>query len=142
MAYAEVTKVAGYVGNFKVKVNKKARYVDTDKCTGCGACHEACVVRKVPSEFDAGAGPAHAIYIPFPQAVPLRATIDPDKCLMLSQRQVQAEACVGACGPGAIDFEQQDEFVDLEVGAIIMATGFELFDCTPRPSYGYGRSTT
>ena len=139
LAYSEVDEVSGYVGNFKVKVRKKARYVDTDTCTGCAACTEACVVRKVKSEFDEGLGFRSAIYIPFPQAVPLRATIDATKCLTLSKGKCAKQPCVPACGPEAIDFEQQDEFVDLEVGAIIMATGFELWNPEQDQRYGYGR---
>ena len=138
MAYSEVVEVDGYVGNFKVKVNKKARYVNTDTCTGCAACLEACVVRKVPSEFDQGLGKRSAIYIPFPQAVPLRATIDAEKCLTLRGKKCK-QPCTTACGPGAIDFEQKDEVVELEVGAIIMATGFELWDPGQDARYGYGR---
>ena len=138
MAYSEVVEVDGYVGNFKVKVNKKARYVNTDTCTGCAACLDACVVRKVLSEFDQGLGKRSAIYIPFPQAVPLRATIDAEKCLTLKGKKCK-QPCTTACGPGAIDFEQQDELVELEVGAIIMATGFELWDPVQEPRYGYGR---
>ena len=118
---------------------KKARYVNTDTCTGCGACQEACVVRKVKSEFDQGMGYRSAIYIPFPQAVPLRATIDPAKCLTLSKGKCKQQSCVPACGPGAIDFEQKDEVVELDVGAIIMATGFELWDPAQESRYGYGR---
>ena len=138
MAYSEVVEVDGYVGNFKVKVNKKARFVNTDTCTGCGACLEACVVRKVPSEFDQGLSKRSAIYIPFAQAVPLRATIDAEKCLTLKGKKCK-QPCTTACGPGAIDFEQQDELVELEVGAIIMATGFELWDPGQDSRYGYGR---
>jgi len=138
MAYSEVVEVDGYVGNFKVKVNKKARYVNTDTCTGCAACLDACVVRKVLSEFDQGLGKRSAIYIPFPQAVPLRATIDAEKCLTLKGKKCK-QPCTTACGPGAIDFEQQDELVELEVGAIIMATGFELWDAGQDARYGYGR---
>jgi heterodisulfide reductase subunit A2 len=138
MAYSEVVEVDGYVGNFKVKVNKKARYVNTDTCTGCAACQEACVVRKVPSEFDQGIGKRSAVYIPFPQAVPLRATIDAEKCLTLKGKKCK-QPCTTACGPGAIDFEQKDELVDLEVGAIIMATGFQLWEPSQDARYGYGR---
>lgn len=138
MAYSEVVEVDGYVGNFKVKVNKKARYVNTDTCTGCAACLDACVVRKVLSEFDQGLGKRSAIYIPFPQAVPLRATIDAEKCLTLKGKKCK-QPCTTACGPGAIDFEQQDKLVELEVGAIIMATGFELWDPGQDARYGYGR---
>jgi heterodisulfide reductase subunit A2 len=138
LAYSEVEEVDGYVGNFKVKVRKKARYVNTDTCTGCAACLDACVVRKVPSEFDQGLGKRSAIYIPFPQAVPLRATIDAEKCLTLKGKKCK-QPCTTACGPGAIDFEQRDEVLDLEVGAIIMATGFELWDPTPETRYSYGQ---
>ncbi|MEI6724989.1 MAG: CoB--CoM heterodisulfide reductase iron-sulfur subunit A family protein [Actinomycetes bacterium] len=138
LAYSEVEEVEGYVGNFKVKVRKKARFVNTDTCTGCGACIEACVVRKVPSEFDQGLGKRSAVYIPFPQAVPLRATIDATNCLTLKGKKCK-QPCTTACGPGAIDFEQQDEVIDLEVGAIIMATGFELWEPDQDPRYGYGK---
>ncbi|HTX71126.1 MAG TPA: FAD-dependent oxidoreductase, partial [Thermoleophilia bacterium] len=101
LAYSEVEEVDGYVGNFKVKVRKKARYVNTDTCTGCAACMDACVVRKVPSEFDQGLGKRTAIYIPFPQAVPLRATIDPTNCLTLKGKKCK-QPCTTACGPQAI----------------------------------------
>jgi len=138
LAYSEVEEVEGYVGNFKVKVRKKARFVNTDTCTGCGACIEACVVRKVPSEFDQGLGKRSAVYIPFPQAVPLRATIDATNCLTLKGKKCK-QPCITACGPGAIDFEQQDEVLDLEVGAIIMATGFELWEPDQDSRYGYGK---
>jgi heterodisulfide reductase subunit A len=137
LAYSEVTEVDGYVGNFKVKVRKKPRYVDIEKCTGCGLCTEACVVRKVPSEFDQGLSKRAAAYIPFPQAVPLKATIDPEKCLTLTGRKCK-QPCIAACGPDAIDFDQKEEIVELEVGAIIMATGFQLWDPTPETRYGYG----
>jgi heterodisulfide reductase subunit A len=137
LAYSEVTEVDGYVGNFKVKVKKKARHIDTDACTGCGLCTEACVVRKVPNEFDLGLSKRSAAYIPFPQAVPLRATIDPTRCLTLLGKKCK-QPCVGACGPAAIDFEQKDEEIDLEVGAIIMATGFQLWDAKQETRYSYG----
>ena len=141
LAYSEVEEVDGYVGNFKVKVRKKARYVNTDTCTGCAACMDACVVRKVPSEFDQGLGKRTAIYIPFPQAVPLRATIDAEKCLTLKGKKCK-QPCTTACGPQAIDFEQQDEVLDLEVGAIIMATGFELWEPTRSRATATDVSTT
>jgi heterodisulfide reductase subunit A len=138
LAYSEVVEVDGYVGNFKVKVRKKPRYVDIDTCTGCGLCTEACVVRKVPSEFDQGLSKRSAAYIPFPQAVPLRATIDPNKCLTLTGKKCK-QPCVAACGPEAIDFTQTEEIVDLEVGAIIVSTGFELWNPVQDQRYGYGR---
>jgi len=138
LAYSEVEEVDGYVGNFTVKVRKKPRYVNTDTCTGCAACMDACVVRKVPNEFDQGLSKRTAIYIPFPQAVPLRATIDPDNCLTLRGKKCK-QPCVAACGPKAIDFDQKDEVVELKVGAIIVATGFELWDPRQEERYGYGR---
>ena len=138
LAYSEVTQVDGYVGNFKVKVKKKARYIDIDKCTGCALCTEACVVRKVPNEFDQGLSKRSAAYIPFPQAVPLRATIDPTRCLTLTGKKCK-QPCVVACGPAAIDFDQKDEEIEVEVGAIIMATGFQLWDATPETRYSYGK---
>ncbi len=138
LAYSEVTQVDGYVGNFKVKVTKKARYVDIDKCTGCALCTEACVVRKVPNEFDQGLSKRAAAYIPFPQAVPLKATLDPTRCLTLTGKKCK-QPCVAACGPAAIDFDQKDEEIELEVGAIIMATGFQLWDPTPETRYSYGK---
>ena len=100
------------------------------------------MVRKVPSEFDQGLGKRSAIYIPFPQAVPLRATIDAEKCLTLKGKKCK-QPCTTACGPGAIDFEQKDEIVEVEVGAIIMATGFELLGPTRRDAAtATGSSTT
>lgn len=138
LAYSEVEEVDGYVGNFTVKVRRKARYVNTDTCTGCAACMDACVVRKVPNEFDQGLSKRTAIYIPFPQAVPLRATIDPDNCLTLRGKKCK-QPCTAACGPKAIDFDQKDEVVELKVGAIIVATGFELWDPRQEERYGYGR---
>ncbi len=136
--YSEVTEVDGYVGNFKVKVNKKARYVDIDKCTGCMLCTEQCVVAKVPNEFNESLDNRRAAYIPFPQAVPLRATIDPERCLQLTRGKCK-QTCVEACGPGAIDFEQKDELVELEVGAIIITTGYQTFDNERIARYGYGQ---
>ncbi len=138
LAYSEVSQVEGYVGNFKIKVRKKARYVDVDKCTGCGLCTEQCVVAKVPNEFNEGLDYRRAAYIPFPQAVPLRATIDPESCLFLTRGKCK-QTCVTACGPGAIDFDQKDEYIDLEAGAIIIATGFDLFDASRDARFGYGR---
>ena len=138
LSYSEVVAVEGYVGNFRVKVSRKARHVDAHKCTGCGACTEACVVRKVPNEFDLGLSKRSAAYIPFPQAVPLLATIDRSACLTLTGRKCK-QPCVTACGPGAIDFSQEDDLLDIEVGAVIIATGFQLWDATQQTRYGYGR---
>jgi heterodisulfide reductase subunit A len=143
--YSEVVEVQGYVGNFDVRVRRKPRYVHTDVCTGCGQCAEACVLRggsgrlMVPSEFDAGMGKRAAAYIPFAQAVPLKAVIDPESCLWLIKGKC-SQKCLEACGPEAIDFEMEETFVDLKVGAIVVATGFAMWDPTQLPDYGYGKS--
>ena len=137
--YSEVEEVSGYIGNFEVKVRKKARYVDVSKCTGCGACAKECrLAGRIPNEFDEGLGKRGAIYLPFPQAVPAKYTIDPEKCLFLTRGKCgKGPKCVEACPAGAIDFEQEDEIVSFRVGAILVATGFDVFDPTKKPEYGY-----
>lgn len=133
LTYSEVVEVEGFVGNFKVKVLRKPRYVHEDKCNGCGRCAEVCPI-EVPNEFDQNLGPRKAIYIPFPQAVPLIYTIDMDHCIGCLK-------CVEACheeGRDAIDFEMQPQTITLEVGSIIVATGYEPFDATAIEQYGYG----
>ncbi len=130
----------GRGGIFRVQVRKKPRYVDLDKCTGCGSCAAACRMKgRVISRFDEGIVKRSAIYVPFPQAVPLKYTVDPTACLYLTRgRCGKTFLCKEACPAGAIDFEQQEEFVDLEVGAIIVATGFDLIDPHSKPEFGYG----
>ena len=137
--YSQVEEVSGFVGNFQVKVRRKARYVDMDKCTGCGACAQECrLAGRIPSEFDAGMGKRGAIYLPFPQAVPAKYTIDAQRCLFLTRGKCgKSPKCVDACAAGAINFEQKDEIVEIKVGAIIVATGFDVFDATQKPEYGY-----
>ncbi len=139
LSYSEVEEIGGYIGNFDVKVRKKARYVDFDKCTGCGDCANECRVKdRFPNEFDQGMGKRSAIYLPFPQAVPAKYTIDPEECLYLKRGKCgKGPKCQEVCGVGAIDFEQEDEFVDFKVGAIIVATGFDPFDPSRKPEYGY-----
>ena len=139
MTYSQVEEISGYVGNFEVKVRKKARYVDFDKCTGCGLCAEECRLKnRIPSEFDAGVGKRSAVYLPFPQAVPAKYTIDPERCIFLSRGKCgESPKCVDACPSQAIDFEQQDEIVEFKVGAVIVATGFDVFDASKKPEYGY-----
>ncbi len=143
--YSEVVEVQGYVGNFDVRVRRKPRYVDVDKCTGCGQCPEACILRRgkgklmVPDEFEVGMGKRAAAYIPFAQAIPFKAVIDPNSCLQLTRGKC-SQKCVDACGPGAIDFEMEETFVDLKVGAIVVATGFTMWNPTQLPDYGYGKS--
>ena len=131
ISYAEVTEVDGYIGNFNVKVEKKPRYVDEALCTGCGSCQEACPI-EIPNYYDEGVGMVKAAFIPFPQAVPLCATIDKDYC-------IECNLCVQACGPNAIDHNQQPEIIELEVGTIIAAIGYDPFDPSGIYQYGYGR---
>jgi heterodisulfide reductase subunit A len=143
--YSEVVSVKGYIGNFGVKVRRKPRYIHTDLCTGCGLCAEACVLHGgkgrllVPSEFDEGMGKRAAAYIPFAQAIPLKATIDPNSCLWLVKGKC-SKKCEEVCGTGAIDFEMKESYVDIEVGSIIVATGFQMWDAAKIPDYGYGSS--
>jgi len=136
MTYSQVEDVSGFIGNFKVKVRKKARYVDGEKCNGCGVCMEKCPW-KAPSEFDLGLGERKAIYTPFPQAVPNIPVIDKEHCVYFLRGRCRA--CEKFCERGAIDFEQQDKIVEIEVGNIIIATGYDPFDPTPIVKYGYGR---
>ncbi len=138
LTYSEVVEIKGKAGNFKVKIRRKPTFVNWSKCTGCGDCIEACVLKKgVPSEFNMGMSRRRAIYIPFPQAVPLKATIDEKDCLLLSRGKCK-KACVEACKAGAIDFEQKEYMIELNVGAIILATGFDPFDPRKKPEFGYG----
>lgn len=141
--YSQVEDVSGFVGNFQVKVRRKARYVDMDKCTGCGVCAQECrLAGRIPNEFDMGLGKRGAIYLPFPQAVPAKYTIDPARCLFLTRGKCgKSPKCVDACSAGAINFEQQDEIVEIKVGAIIVATGFDVFDPSRKPEYGYNDYT-
>jgi heterodisulfide reductase subunit A len=134
--YSEVKEVSGHVGDFKVTVLRKPRYVDTEKCTGCAVCSSKCP-GKAPDEFNMGLSKRKAIYVPFPQAVPLKALIDRDSCFYF-QRNI-CKVCEKFCAAGAIDFNQKPEEVTLEVGAVILATGFEPFDARRIPEYGYGK---
>jgi len=137
LAYSEVEEVSGYVGNFKAKVRRKASSVDFEKCVGCGICWSKCPSNKIPSEFEENLAMRAAIYVPFAQAVPNKPVIDRENCLYFQKGK--CKVCESVCPAGAIDFEQEDTFVELEVGAIIVATGFELFDSTQIARYGYGR---
>jgi heterodisulfide reductase subunit A len=138
LTYSEVKKISGSPGNFRATVLKKPRYVNIEKCTGCAACTQECVQRgRIPDEHNEGMGKRGAAYIPFPQAVPLKATIDPEHCQFLTKGKC-TQKCVKACGPGAIDFEQKPEEIELKAGSIILATGFKLDDPGKKPEYGYG----
>ena len=135
---SEVANVKGYIGNFSAAIKKQPTYVDNSRCTGCGDCVEACVLKKgVPSEFEEGMTNRRAIYIPFPQAVPLKAIVDKESCLLLSKGKCK-KACIEACKAGAINFEQREEVIEKEVGSIVIAAGYDPFDPRLLPQYGYG----
>jgi len=145
-SYSEVESVDGYVGNFKATIRKKARYIDIDKCTGCGECWVKCPSNKTPSEFDYGLATRKAIYMPFPQAVPARPVIDKDACIKFQRGA--CGLCQKRCQAGAINFEDKDELITEEVGAVIVATGYQLYKIgEDQPNgklsgygeYGYGR---
>lgn len=133
---SEVIGLDGKAGNFKATVRKHPRYVIEDKCTGCGDCFEKCPV-KIPDEFNIGIDNRKAIYMSFLQAVPKKAIIDADHCLKLIKDK--CGNCLKVCKAGAIDFEQKKEIIELEVGSIIVATGFSQFNIETIPEYGYKR---
>ena len=136
--YSEVTDVQGFVGNFTVRIRKKARFVKEDVCTGCGLCTEKCPQKAVPNEFNLGMDTRRAIYIPFAQAVPKVATIDPAYCTML--KSGKCGVCQKVCAAGAIDYTQQDEIVEETYGAIVVATGYEPIGLEKFEEYAYAQS--
>jgi len=141
LTYSEIVNIDGNIGNYKVKIRKKPRYVDLNKCTGCGDCIEACRLKgRISNEFDFGLGKRSAIYIPFPQAIPMKCTIDQDNCLMIKHGKCgTGPLCVEACEANAIDFKQKEELFEIEVGAIIVATGYDLLDLNKVYEYGYSK---
>jgi heterodisulfide reductase subunit A len=136
-AYSEIEDIKGYVGNYEVKVRKKATYVDWSKCTGCGECMEKCPGKNAYDHFNYGVAPAKAINIPFPQAIPKKARIDREFCRQFIKGK--CGVCAKVCPTKAIDYEMADEFVTEEVGAIIVATGYGLLGQEKLPEYGAGR---
>jgi len=137
-SYSEVEAVKGFVGNFNVTIRKKARYVKEDVCTGCGLCTEKCPQKKVPNEFNLGLDNRRAIYIPFAQAVPKVATIDPNYCTML--KTGKCGVCSKVCTAGAIDYTQKDELIEREYGAIVVATGFNPIKLDKFDEFAYSQS--
>ena len=136
LTYAQVEDIAGYVGNFKARIRKKARYVNEDECTSCGDCAEVCPV-VVPDEYQIGLSSRKAVHIPFPQAVPAAYIVHANECL--GQNPIACGKCIEACEKDCIDFAMQDEIIDVDVGAIIVATGMDVYDPTPWDEYGYRR---
>jgi len=136
LTYSEVEKVDGFVGNFDVTIRQRARSVKMDVCTGCGICMEKCPV-KVDSEFELGLAKRRAIYTPFPQAIPNKPVIDREHCTYFIKGK--CGICSKVCPAGAIDYTQQDELITRRYGAIIVATGFTLFDHSVYGEYGYGK---
>ncbi len=136
LAYSEIEEITGYIGNFHIKVRKKATSVNRHLCTSCGDCMEKCPA-KVPSEFNEGAGMRGAIYKPFPQAVPSEPVIDREHCLYFTQNG-KCGVCAKICTVKAIDYEMEDEIVEFDVGTIVVATGYDEFDPNLKPELGYG----
>ncbi len=137
MTWTDVEKVDGYVGNFDVTVRQKARKVDTELCTGCGICEEKCPKNVIDNVYEAGLGYRKAIYTPFPQAVPNYPVMDLENCIYFDTGK--CKACEKFCPTHAIDFEQEDEIIEFQVGNIILATGYDMFDARKMSNYGYGR---
>ncbi len=146
MTYSEVLGVEGYVGNFKATIRKKARYVDMNKCTGCGSCWNFCPQKKIPNSFDYDLGNRTAVYVPFPQAVPARPVIDAINCTKF--KTGKCGVCEKKCLVGAIKYDDRDEIVTEEIGAIVVATGYQLYhigraqenpDLAGYGEYGYGK---
>ena len=133
--YSEIESVSGEFPRLKVKIKEKARRIDINRCTGCGDCIAKCPV-KIPNEFEEKLSTRKAIYLPFPQAVPRKVTIDAENCRMVTQKK--CGVCKKVCQAGAVDFDQKDKIVDIDASAIIVATGFDLSDASALSQYGLG----
>jgi heterodisulfide reductase subunit A len=133
--YSEIESVSGDFPHLKVRIKEKARRIDINRCTGCGDCIAKCPV-KIPNEFEEKLSTRKAIYLPFPQAVPRKVTIDAENCRMVTQKK--CGVCKKVCQAGAVDFDQKDKFVDIDASAIIVATGFDLSDASALSQYGLG----
>jgi heterodisulfide reductase subunit A len=137
LTYSNVEKVDGYVGSFSVTIRKKARKIKTEDCTGCGICQEKCPKKVVDDVYEAGLGYRKAVYTPFAQAVPKYPVMDVENCTYFEKGT--CKACEKFCPTNAIDFKQEDEILNVDVGNIILATGYDIFDARKVSNYGYGR---
>jgi heterodisulfide reductase subunit A len=137
MTWSEVEKVEGFIGNFEVTIRRKARYVDMESCVGCGECWSKCPVKNIPAEFQAELGNRTAIYVPFPQAVPNVPVIDKEHCLKLTKDK--CGACAKICPKQSIHYDMEDEIVVEKVGAIVVATGFDVEPGKLYGEYGAGK---
>ena len=135
--YSELESLEGFIGNFKAKIRRKSKSIDEKLCTGCGQCTTKCPVKKIPSEFNEGLGKRTAIYVPFPQAVPNKPVIDRKNCTYYIKGK--CKVCEIVCPTGAIRFDQEDQIMEVEVGAIVIATGFAVKQPDFFPEYGYGK---
>ncbi len=135
--YAELESLEGFIGNFKAKIRRKSKSIDEKLCTGCGQCTTKCPVKKIPSEFNEGLGKRTAIYVPFPQAVPNKPVIDRKNCTYYIRGK--CKVCEIVCPTGAIRFDQEDQIMEVEIGAIVIATGFTVKQTDFFPEYGYGK---
>ncbi len=136
-SYSEVEEITGFVGSFHARIRKKARFVDEELCTGCGICMEKCPKNVLDEGFEVGLGFRKAIYRPFPQAIPKFPVVDTVNCTFFETGKCLA--CEKFCPTEAIDMEQKDQIISLDVGNVILATGYDLFDTRKMPQYGYGK---
>ena len=134
LTYSEIENISGYVGNFHVRVRKKARYVDESECTACDECAKVCPV-VVPDEHQLGLASRKAVYMPFPQAVPSSYMIDMENCL--GTNPIACGKCIDACDKKCIDYDMQDEIVEFDVGVVIVATGMDVYNPAILDEYGY-----
>ncbi len=136
LTYSEIKEVTGFYGNFNVKINKKARFINAETCIGCGACVKVCPV-KVKNEYNEGLDERKAVYIPYPGSLPNLAVIDRQHCIRFKKQE--CGACQSVCPFGAVNYADADQIIELKVGAVVLATGYDLFNAASLPQYGYGK---